>query len=73
MSDGKCLRTEIRDGVRSIILTRAREYNTITPDLVEELGAAGDGPWAVHDVDGDLLAVYERHAGRAKPSVVIPR
>ena len=40
---------------------------------IEELGAAGDGPWAMHDADGDLLAVYERHAGRAKPSVVIPR
>jgi tRNA pseudouridine55 synthase len=33
---------------------------------------AGDGPWAVHDGDGRLLAVYERHHdGRAKPSVVL--
>ena len=38
-----------------------------------ELGATGDGPWAVHDADGVLLAVYERHQDRAKPTVVIPR
>ena len=33
---------------------------------------AGDGPWAVLDGTGELLAVYERYAdGRAKPSVVL--
>jgi len=33
---------------------------------------AGDGPWAVLDGAGDLLAVYERYAGgRAKPAVVV--
>jgi len=37
-----------------------------------DLGAAGEGPWAVHDGSGALLAVYERHAGRAKPAVVLP-
>jgi tRNA pseudouridine55 synthase len=32
----------------------------------------GDGPWAVLDGAGELLAVYERYAdGRAKPSVVL--
>jgi tRNA pseudouridine55 synthase len=32
----------------------------------------GDGPWAVHDGDGRLLAVYERApGGRNKPSVVL--
>jgi tRNA pseudouridine55 synthase len=32
----------------------------------------GDGPWAVHDGEGRLLAVYERHHdGRAKPAVVL--
>ena len=35
-------------------------------------GWAGEGPWAVLDGDGDLLAVYERLPdGRAKPSVVL--
>ncbi|MDP8937354.1 MAG: tRNA pseudouridine(55) synthase TruB [Actinomycetota bacterium] len=35
-------------------------------------GWAGDGPWAVLDGDGTLLAVYEPRAdGRAKPSVVL--
>jgi len=38
----------------------------------EVLGAAGDGPWAVLDPSGELLAVYEGHgAGRAKPAVVL--
>lgn len=39
----------------------------------DELGVSGDGPWAVHDADGELLAVYERDRDRTKPSVVIPR
>ncbi len=36
------LRTEIADGVCSIVLTRAREYNTITPALRDELADAID-------------------------------
>ncbi|HVL26718.1 MAG TPA: tRNA pseudouridine(55) synthase TruB [Acidimicrobiales bacterium] len=36
------------------------------------LPAEGDGPWAVVDGVGRLLAVYEGHgAGRAKPAVVL--
>ncbi len=36
------------------------------------LGASGDGPWAVHDGDGRLLAVYEAHRpGTVKPAVVV--
>lgn len=32
----------------------------------------GDGPWAVLDAGGDLLAVYERYGdGRVKPAVVV--
>jgi len=39
---------------------------------LDRLGADGDGPWAVLDAAGDLLAVYERHRGStAKPAVVI--
>lgn len=38
-----------------------------------ELPATGDGPWAVQDAGGDLLAVYQSHpGGRAKPAVVLP-
>lgn len=33
----------------------------------------GDGPWAVFDVSGQLLAVYETFRGQAKPAVVLPR
>ncbi len=36
------LRTETSDGVCSIVLTRAREYNTITPALRDELADAID-------------------------------
>jgi len=36
------LRTEKQDGVFSIVLTRADEYNTITPQLRDELAAAID-------------------------------
>jgi hypothetical protein len=33
----------------------------------------GDGPWAVFDETGTLLAVYEPfRPGEAKPSVVLP-
>jgi tRNA pseudouridine55 synthase len=38
----------------------------------EQLAVTGDGPWAVVDGAGDLLAVYERFRGEtAKPAVVI--
>ncbi len=37
----------------------------------ERLGVEGDGPWAVHGSDGSLLAVYEPHGGRTKPTVVL--
>ncbi len=40
---------------------------------LDALGVSGDGPWAVFDTDGELLAVYEHHAGGGKPTVVIPR
>ena len=38
---------------------------------LERLGAAGDGPWAVHDSEGELLAVYEPFRKGAKPAVVV--
>jgi tRNA pseudouridine55 synthase len=53
---------------------------TADPVTVEAVGFgkvldadwAGDGPWAVHDQGGRLLAVYERHgAARVKPAVVL--
>lgn len=37
------------------------------------LTPVGDGPYAMLDAAGDLLAVYERHGTGFKPSVVIPR
>jgi len=32
-----------------------------------------EGPWAVFDPAGELLAVYEAFRGQAKPAVVLPR
>ena len=32
---------------------------------------AGEGPWAVHDREGNLLAVYEARDGKVKPAVVL--
>ncbi len=49
------LRTEDADGVRSIVLTRASEYNTITPQLRDELAQAVDDADAAHDVRVILL------------------
>ncbi len=38
-----------------------------------DFGADGEGPWAVLDPGGDLLAVYQAHrAGTVKPAVVLP-
>jgi hypothetical protein len=37
-----------------------------------ELGAVGEGPWAVTGPGGDLLAVYQEHGGgTVKPAVVL--
>lgn len=39
----------------------------------DALGAEGEGPWAVVDGDGRLLAVYAAHKGSTvKPEVVLP-
>ncbi len=32
----------------------------------------GDGPWAVCDVEGNLLAMFEANGEEAKPAVVVP-
>jgi tRNA pseudouridine55 synthase len=40
---------------------------------LDRLGAAGEGPWAVLDASGALLAVYRAHReGTAKPDLVLP-
>jgi len=49
------LRTEDSDGVRSIVLTRAEEYNTITPALRDELATAIDEADNARDVRVILL------------------
>ena len=51
----KTLRTETRNGVGTITLTRAAEYNTITPELRDELAAAIDRADADHGVHVILL------------------
>src|SRR5512145_2865337 len=55
------LRTETADGVRSIVLCRAAEYNTITPAFRDELAAAIDDA----DADPDVRVILLRAEGPA--------
>ena len=53
------LRVERSDGVFSIVLTRAEEYNTITPELRDELASAIDEG----DADDDSRVILLRAEG----------
>ena len=55
------LRTETEAGVRTIVLTRAAEYNTITPALRDDLGAALDEA----DHDPSVRVILLRAEGKA--------
>src|SRR5437763_16289126 len=55
------LRTETEAGVRSIVLCRPDEYNTITPALRDELAAAIDDA----DADRDVRVILLRGDGPA--------
>jgi enoyl-CoA hydratase len=55
------VRTETDAGVRSIVLCRPDEYNTITPELRGELGAAIDDA----DADRDVRVILLRADGAA--------
>jgi enoyl-CoA hydratase len=55
------LRTETRDGVRSVVLCRPEAYNTITPALRDELSAAIDAA----DADPDVRVILLRAEGPA--------
>jgi enoyl-CoA hydratase len=57
----KTLRTETRNGVGIITLTRAAEYNTITPELRDELANAIDDA----DADRDVHVILLRAEGPA--------
>jgi enoyl-CoA hydratase len=59
--DWTTLRTETEAGVRSVVLTRAAEYNTITPALRDELAAAIDEA----DRDQDVRVILLRAEGKA--------
>ena len=55
------VRTEIEDGVASLVLCRPAEYNTITPALRDELAAAIDAA----DADKDVRVILLRAEGPA--------
>ncbi len=61
MSGATTLRTETSERVRSIVLTRSDEYNTITPQLREELSNAIDEA----DQDPDVAVMLLRAEGPA--------
>ena len=55
------LRTETEAGVRSLVLCRPNEYNTITPELRDELAAAIDAA----DADPEVHVILLRAEGPA--------
>src|SRR5687768_12583560 len=55
------LHTETGAGVRSIVLSRPAEYNTITPELRDELAGAIDDA----DADPDVRVILLRAEGKA--------
>ncbi len=55
MAEKHTLRLETKNGVRSIILARPEQYNTITPELRDELSHALDEADGDHDVRVVLL------------------
>ncbi len=55
------LRTETADGVRQIVLCRPEAYNTITPELRDELGQSIDAA----DADPDVRVILLRAEGPA--------
>lgn len=58
-------RVAVRDGVEAAV-----RHGSV--QALDELGVTGAGPWAVTDVGGELLAVYEPFRdGRAKPAIVL--
>ena len=57
----KTLRTETDAGVRSLVLCRPEAYNTITPELRDELAAALDAA----DADPDVHVILLRAEGPA--------
>ena len=61
MSATSTLRVETSERVRSIVLTRAEEYNTITPALRDELSAAIDEA----DQDPNVAVILLRAEGPA--------
>jgi tRNA pseudouridine55 synthase len=65
----EALRGRDRVLVADELATWVRHGRVLDEDV---LGVSGDGPWAVVDDAGGLLAVYERHRGRTvKPGVVL--
>jgi len=57
----KTLRTETVNGVRHLVLCRAADYNTITPELRDELAGAIDAA----DDDRDVHVILLRAEGQA--------
>jgi len=58
---GRTLRTDVDEGVFAITLTRAAEYNTITPEFRDELAAAIDAG----DADPEAHVILLRAEGPA--------
>ena len=67
---GSVVATEVRHG-RVLPLARLGILRSETASDADRSRHPDPGPWAVHDMRGNLLAVYEPHPRGAKPMVVV--
>jgi tRNA pseudouridine55 synthase len=61
----------VADAVAHLPVAVTAEVDLVATGRLPALALDGDGPWAVTDVDGNLLAVAERDGDRIKPAVVL--
>lgn len=58
-------------GVSDTVAAEVRNGRVLDLERLGVSGSERHGPWAVHDADGELLAVYESFRDAAKPVVVV--
>jgi tRNA pseudouridine55 synthase len=61
----------VADAVAHLPAVATADVELVATGRLPQVPFDGDGPWAVTDPDGKLLAVAERDGGRIKPAVVL--
>ncbi len=73
-TSANCSRSRARSARSHAVDGRATTSRRSSPTVACSTRWDGEGPWAVFDGRGQLLAVYEAFGdGQAKPAVVLPR